>query len=61
MTQNERWQKLYKEVADIIDANHSNPSEHYDEERNMHTFAKHTMKQMNNKGDWRKGLLSIKL
>ena len=51
MTQDERWQKRYKEVVDFIDANHRNPSKHYDEERNMHTFVKHTKKQMN------KGLL----
>ena len=27
MTQDERWQKRYKEVVDFIDANHRNPSE----------------------------------
>lgn len=47
MTQDERWQKRYKEVVDFIDANHRNPSKHYDEERNMHTFVKHTKKQLN--------------
>ena len=47
MTQDERWQKRYQEVIDFIEANHRNPSKHYDEERNMHTFVKHSKKQMN--------------
>ena len=47
MTQDERWQKRYKEVVDFINANHRNPSKHYDEERNMHTFVKHNRKLLN--------------
>lgn len=47
MTQDERWMKRYQEVVDFIESNHRNPSKHYDEERNMHTFIKHTKKRMN--------------
>lgn len=47
MTQDERWQTRYQEVIDFIETNHRNPSKHYDEERTMHTFIKHTKKQMN--------------
>lgn len=47
MTQEERWAIRYKEVVDFIQTNHCNPSKHYDEERNMHTFIKHTKKQLN--------------
>lgn len=47
MTQDERWQKRYQEVIDFIETNHRNPSKHYNEERNMHTFIKHTKKQLN--------------
>jgi hypothetical protein len=47
MTQDERWQIRYQEVIDFIEKNHRNPSKHYDEERNMHTFVKHCKKQLN--------------
>ena len=45
--QDERWNNRYEEVKSFIETNHRNPSKHYDEERNMHTFVKHTKKQMN--------------
>lgn len=47
MTQDERWIIRYKEVMEFISANHRNPSKYVGEERNMHTFIKHTKKQMN--------------
>ena len=47
MAQDERRNIRYNEVVDIIQTNHCNPSKHYDEERNMHTFIKHTKKQLN--------------
>lgn len=47
MTQDERWQVRYQEVIDFIEKNHRNPSKHFDEERNMHTFVKHCKKQLN--------------
>lgn len=47
MTQDERWQTRYQEIIDFIETYHRNPSKHYDEERNMHTFIKHTKKQLN--------------
>lgn len=47
MTQDERRNIRYNEVVDFIQTNHCNPSNHYDEERNMHTFIKHTKKQLN--------------
>lgn len=47
MTQDERWIIRYNEVMEFIQANHRNPSKYVGEERNMHTFIKHTKKQMN--------------
>ena len=47
MTQDERWNIRYKEMMDFMEKNHRNPSKHYDEERNMHTFVKHCKKQLN--------------
>ena len=47
MTQDERWNIRYKEVMDFMEKNHRNPSKHYNEERNMHTFVKHCKKQLN--------------
>ena len=47
MTQDERWQKRYKEVSGFIEANKRNPSKYAPEERNMYNYIKHTRKQMN--------------
>ncbi len=47
MTQEERWNIRYNEVVEFINSNHRNPSKYVGEERNMHTFVKHTRKQLN--------------
>ena len=47
MTQDERWHIRYEEVKTFIEENHRNPSKYIGEERNMHTFIKHTRKQQN--------------
>lgn len=51
MTQDERWMAKYNEVMDFMVKNHRNPSHHFYEERNMHSWVHHSRKLMN------KGLL----
>ncbi len=47
MTQDERWSIRYNEVKSFVEKNRPNPSKYVGEERNMHTFVKHTKKQLN--------------
>ena len=47
MTQDERWQKRYKEVADFLEANKRNPSKHRIEEHDMLNWLKANRKAMN--------------
>ena len=47
MTQDEKWMLRYNEVKTFIEKNQRNPSKYYPEERNMHTFVKHSKKQLN--------------
>lgn len=44
--QDERWQKRYEEVKSFIEDNHRNPSHHFYEERNMHSWVRHNRKLM---------------
>ena len=46
MTQDERWIELYNEVIAFIMENHRNPSHHFYEERNMHSWVRHNRKMM---------------
>ena len=47
MTQDERWQANYKEVADFIEANKRNPSRHRIEEHDMLNWLKANRKALN--------------
>ena len=47
MTQDERWQKRYEEVAGFIEANHRNPSKYVDGEKLLVHFLKRGRKMMN--------------
>ena len=47
MTQEERWEKRYKEVRDYIETNHKNPSRHFVENRNLLSWVKQQRKLMN--------------
>ncbi len=47
MTQEEKWQRRYKEVVDFIEANHRNPSKHRLEEHDMLNWVKANRKRMN--------------
>ena len=47
MTQEERWQKRYEEVADFIEANKRNPSRHRIEEHDHLNWLKANRKVMN--------------
>lgn len=47
MTQEERWQERYEEVAGFIKANHRNPSKHRIEEHDMLNWVKANRKVMN--------------
>ena len=47
MTQEEKWQRRYKEVVDFIEANHRNPSKHRIEEHDMLNWVKANRKRMN--------------
>lgn len=47
MTQDERWQKRYKEVVGFIEANKRNPSKYVAEERLMVHFLKRGRKMVN--------------
>ena len=38
MTQEERWIAKYNEVTGFMEKNHSNPSKHFPEERNLHSW-----------------------
>lgn len=51
MTHDERWMAKYNEVMDFMEKNRRNPSHHFYEERNMHSWVHHSRKLMN------KGLL----
>lgn len=46
MTQDERWMERYNEVMDFMAKNHRNPSHHFYEERNMHSWVRHNRKLM---------------
>ena len=47
MTQDERWNKRYREVVEFIECNKRNPSRHRIEEHNMLNWVKANMKVMN--------------
>ena len=47
MTQDERWQEKYKEVAGFIKTNKRNPSRHRIEEHDMLNWVKANRKVMN--------------
>lgn len=47
MTQEERWNTRYEEVAGFIKANHRNPSKYVAEERLMVHFLKRGRKMLN--------------
>ena len=47
MTQDERWNKRYREVVEFIECNKQNPSRHRIEEHDMLNFIKHNRKLMN--------------
>ena len=47
MTQDERWQERYEEVAGFIKANHRNPSKHRIEEHDMLNWVKANRKALN--------------
>ena len=47
MTQDERWQKRYEEVANFLEANKRNPSKHRIEEHDMLNWLKANRKAMN--------------
>ena len=47
MTQDERWNKRYREVVEFIECNKRNPSRHRIEEHLMLNFIKHNRKVMN--------------
>lgn len=47
MTQDERWQKRYKEVKNFIGENHRNPSKHRIEEHDMLNWLKANRKLVN--------------
>lgn len=46
MTQEELWLKKYDEVVSFIETNKRNPSHHFYEERNMHSWVRHNRKMM---------------
>ena len=47
MTQDEKWQKQYKEVVEFIETHHKNPSKHRIEEHDMLNWVKANRKVMN--------------
>ena len=47
MTQDEKWQERYEEVAGFIKKNHRNPSKHRIEEHDMLNWVKANRKVMN--------------
>ena len=47
MTQEERWQKRYKEVKDFIEVNKCNPSKHRIEEHDHLNWLKANRKALN--------------
>ena len=47
MTQDERWQAKYEEVANFIQKNHRNPSRHRIEEHDMLNWIKSNRKVLN--------------
>ena len=47
MTQDEKWQKQYKEVVEFIETHHKNPSKHRIEEHDMLNWVKANRKAMN--------------
>ena len=54
MTQDEKWRKNYKEVAEYMDTYHRNPSKHRVEDHLMLNWMKHQRKLMN-KGELKPG------
>lgn len=47
MTQDERWQKRYEELADFVESNRRNPSKHRIEEHDMLNWLKANRKTLN--------------
>ena len=47
MTQDEKWQKRYKEVVSFIETNHRNPSKYVAEDRDMLNWLKANRKALN--------------
>lgn len=47
MTQDERWNKRYREVVEFIECNKRNPSRHRIEEHDMLNWVKHNRKLLN--------------
>ena len=47
MTQDEKWLMRYNEMKSFIKTNKRNPSHHFYEERNMHSWVRHNRKLMN--------------
>ena len=47
MDQDTRWLKRYNEGMGFMEKNHRNPSKHFPEERNMHSWCHHCRKQIN--------------
>lgn len=47
MTQDERWQKKYKEVVGFVESNRRNPSRHRIEEHDMLNWCKANRKALN--------------
>ena len=47
MTQDERWQKRYKEVVGFIESNKRNPSKYVAEERGLLNWMKQQRKLLN--------------
>ena len=48
MTQDEKWHKRYKEVANFVEANKRNPSKYDDTERGLYyNWLRHNMKLYN--------------
>ena len=47
MTQDERWQKRYEELADFVESNRRNPSKHRIEEHDMLNWLNANRKTLN--------------
>lgn len=47
MTQDEAWNKHYRDYAAFVGQNSRCPSKHHEEERQLHSWWKQTRKQLN--------------